>query len=454
MMENNRKLDRVLSTPTATQTTRARDNQKCVIKLTLVPNATHTLPKDLSGDSFDFSVPTEVHNSDSIARSAVMRKVSSRPKLSLGYSLKGTVSIGTNRLRQLRLLEEISSDDRNLSRNIVNSTSQVSDMSMSLQRLNSSIGPKISSQRIARVNLLERKVEPFLVKRDISSQQLDGVSASGSPVTFGLLRMKTLKPMLSKIEGNEVASRSVLCQTLEGQSHEVTVITWNNGSVYEGGVKGDCFHGRGHFRHFSGFSVKGTFVDGQIQGRAEYKHAGMTYTGDWVAGTTHGKGLEVQQGVYEYEGDFNKGFKTGQGRLEIIGKGTYTGQFKFNSFCGRGFFEWKDGRLYVGQWKDGKMHGKGQMKWPDGRKYEGQYCNNKKEGSGTFKWADGRLFTGLWKNGQQHGLGKYTDLDKFKSGGDWRKGLYNGSEPETGNLLSPLSQGRKFELERQQNKIA
>lgn len=208
-----------------------------------------------------------------------------------------------------------------------------------------------------------------------------------------------------------------------GQEKIVSCLVWESGTSFEGDIVNMKFHGYGIFRHFSGYTIKGNFTAGMVDGKAEFYSSRKSYHGEWKDNQPHGVGIEKVDGVYEYDGDFFEGLKNGRGKMVIYGKGKYEGEFRSNTFHGPGTFSWGDGKKYNGAWFNNCMQGKGIMTWPDGRRYEGRYVKNRKEGFGVFTWADGRQFTGIWKDGKQNGEGKYTDLKGNKIEDKWKEGI-------------------------------
>ena len=211
---------------------------------------------------------------------------------------------------------------------------------------------------------------------------------------------------------------------VNGKSTTVCCITWENGSTYEGEIVGMKFNGYGLLNHYSGYMVKGSFVDGRINGQGEFTKGRMSYVGNWVNNLPNGSGIEKVDGAYQYEGNFVEGIKHGKGKMKIQHKGKYEGDFKHNMFHGIGTFTWLDGKRYTGHWSQNLMQGRGVMIWPDGRKFEGRYAHNKKEGPGLFTWADGRTCYGMWKDGKQQGNGKYTTLTGEKGHKIWKDGVH------------------------------
>jgi len=235
------------------------------------------------------------------------------------------------------------------------------------------------------------------------------------------------KVSFSQLLSNEERLTKELAKSDIRNGEIVTIfqLIFESGTIYEGDIRKNKFHGEGTFSHHSGYSIKGTFVDGKVCGKAILRKGATTYVGEWLNNMPHGFGVETVEGVYVYEGSFVDGFKNGKGKMIIHSRGRYEGEFRQNTFHGQGTFSWNDGRKYTGGWFTNSMCGRGVMTWPDGRKYEGRYIRNKKDGQGVFTWADGRVFSGNWKEGKQDGQGKYTNIMGDKDQADWREGTKN-----------------------------
>jgi hypothetical protein len=371
-------------------------------------------------DTPDEVVPSEVTKEDESARVAVSRKIVSKRTITLTPSSNSKVGPLLERLGYQT--EEKSRDKPTLElyspqRNVGSST-QMRTPSKTIAHI---IGPRLQTDRLKTVSLAEdlESCHPnsnFPKNRPSSNFFLKKESSIVGAIT----KKASLK--FDHKADTEIVSEHEF-QILEGGvKRTVKLVTFANGSVFEGEMKDGILHGKGYFRHPSGYSIKGTFEANKIKGTAEYVSGSTSYIGEWMNSVPHGRGKETVIGCYTYDGDFYHGVKSGRGKWTIEGKGWYDGEVRDNCFCGRGNFCWNDGKMYIGLWRDGKRHGKGKVIWPDGRIFEGNYVNNKKEGVGHFKWADGRIYLGPWKRGQQDGKGKYLTLFGDKCEAKWTKG--------------------------------
>ena len=101
-------------------------------------------------------------------------------------------------------------------------------------------------------------------------------------------------------------------------------------------------------------AYSGPCVEGLAQGKGAASGKAR-YTGDFVAGRKHGKGLKVWPNGDRYEGDFINDLRQGQG------------MYRWGAAS-----EWA-GQRYVGAYVADKREGLGSYEWPDGRKLSGQW---------------------------------------------------------------------------------
>jgi hypothetical protein len=185
-------------------------------------------------------------------------------------------------------------------------------------------------------------------------------------------------------------------------------------------------------------------------GRHVYKD-GSKYTGSYVDGKRHGRGvLRFKNGGY-YEGQWAKDCYEGTGRYVSAG-GVYEGMFCGGELCGRGVFRWANGDTYDGEWASNAADGVGTKTYADGRVEEGRWkadkflgCPELEEDCETFtgfgrkRWTDGSTYVGEWLSGKRHGQGIFTfasgdvyeggwAMDKFEGHGKYTsaEGTYEG----------------------------
>ena len=107
--------------------------------------------------------------------------------------------------------------------------------------------------------------------------------------------------------------------TFEGEFREGKKIkgkySWSDGSVYQGGIENDLFHGYGEY---------------------QWLRSGIHYEGNWVYGSIEGKGKMTYEDGAVYEGEFKDGVRNGFGK-----------------------YTWNRNKYYEGEWSKGKQNGKG-----------------------------------------------------------------------------------------------
>ena len=114
------------------------------------------------------------------------------------------------------------------------------------------------------------------------------------------------------------------------------VITYSNGSIYEGEIRNNNANGYGKF-----------------VGSAGYKNLGY-----WKDGVESGRSITIYKSGDCYIGEHINGEKSGYGK-----------------------YIWKEGQEYIGQWKNDQREGIGKYTWSGGD-YEGEWKNGKKHGKG------------------------------------------------------------------------
>ena len=71
------------------------------------------------------------------------------------------------------------------------------------------------------------------------------------------------------------------------------ILTWADGSVYEGWWQGDKACGKGRIIHADGDVQEGNWKDDKAHGFGIYYHSdGAVYQGEWLDDNQHGDGIE------------------------------------------------------------------------------------------------------------------------------------------------------------------
>ena len=93
------------------------------------------------------------------------------------------------------------------------------------------------------------------------------------------------------------------------------VLTYANGSVYEGDFKNGELGGAGTFTDENGDKYTGSFRGGIPEGYGNVVFTdGHSYEGEWKKGSINGKGVMSYTNGDRFEGNFKNGIKQGEGR--------------------------------------------------------------------------------------------------------------------------------------------
>lgn len=87
---------------------------------------------------------------------------------------------------------------------------------------------------------------------------------------------------------------------------------------------------------------------------------GDVYTGELRGGRRHGKGRLVFANGDVYDGDWARDVRSGSGALST-GTGIFTGEFRGDKMVGSGRIVYSNGDVYEGDWRDGVRHGVGKF---------------------------------------------------------------------------------------------
>lgn len=148
----------------------------------------------------------------------------------------------------------------------------------------------------------------------------------------------------------------------EGKEH------FPNGSKYLGKFSKDKFHGFGKLYTSSGV-YEGLFENGVKNGRGKFT---------WFRGDT-------------YDGNWRNGFMDGYGVYTSAKAGTmYTGNFLKGTRHGKGNEVNEAGEKYSGHWERNKKHGEGNFRWANGKWRSGVWDQDK-----HIRWRTGDRLGGM-----------------------------------------------------------
>lgn len=208
----------------------------------------------------------------------------------------------------------------------------------------------------------------------------------------------------------------------------VREVTYEDGSIYRGGLRGTRLHGSGEYVSKTG---------------------GFKYTGEYQDGNMHGKGNLTFASGDNYEGEFADNKPHGKGVYKFANGDSYIGEMKAGLLTGRGLFTTRDGDTIDGQFTDGKASGKGIYKFASGDRYEGELVQGQLTGKGVYFAASGDRIEGNFVNGRpEGGIYHFANGDRYQGemqGGTLTgRGAYfhkNGSKYE-GELVAGRPQGK------------
>uniref|UniRef100_A0A8C7K200 Alsin Rho guanine nucleotide exchange factor ALS2 n=1 Tax=Oncorhynchus kisutch TaxID=8019 RepID=A0A8C7K200_ONCKI len=124
-----------------------------------------------------------------------------------------------------------------------------------------------------------------------------------------------------------------------------------------------------------------------------------SYSGRWLSGKPHGKGIMKWPDGRKFTGTFKQGLEDGYGDgimpNKILNKSD----------------------RYQGHWRDGKMHGFGTYRYATGQVYEGSFHENIRQGhgmlsSGKLIGSSSSVFVGQWLQDKKMGYGVFDDITR------------------------------------------
>lgn len=151
--------------------------------------------------------------------------------------------------------------------------------------------------------------------------------------------------------------------------------------------------------------------------------SGRIYSGDWVSGSWHGKGVLLNPNGDRYEGEFVLDSRHGHGTYYWENGDVYTGNFYEDKRRGHGKFSFHNGNVYEGEFIDGLFEGVGRYKFQGGY-YDGEWKQGKYEGQGELKLASGVVYRGEFKDSLAHGFGT-----EITPNGKTRRGIWEHGQP-------------------------
>ena len=227
------------------------------------------------------------------------------------------------------------------------------------------------------------------------------------------------------------------------------VVSFSDGSSYQGSCDATCIAGKGRMELACGDSFDGEFQDGVRNGSGVYVWAnGDKYEGSWSDDAMNGSGVytyangniaqgqfadnQFVEGSYEVNNDFGKYTfaikekKAVSVSMALLDGTVYAGDIADGKLTGSAQIVYGNGDKYSGHVDDGRKSGSGTYSWSNGASYEGDWSNDRMNGNGTYRYPTGKAgykITGSFSDGQPDGECQYyTDSSKsYKT--DWRNGV-------------------------------
>ncbi len=267
-----------------------------------------------------------------------------------------------------------------------------------------------------------RGTAPFVVPERSVGQIAPGGAYAVSPIACACAEKGGVKDLMSV--GIDIVRQGASAETLA------------NGCTYTGNFVSGQRHGKGLYACPSGYIYEGSYTMGLINGHgSETLPTGERYEGDFVNGVRQGKGRLVLPDGSTYEGAYVAGKREGSGTQTFTDGSVYVGEWKNDHRTGQGVYTYDQQRwTYDGAWVNDKRQGDGRLSRIDGSySYIGPFVNDQRHGQATTTFGDGRIFRGAFVNDVQKGAGELTFKDGRKITGQFLDHVPNGQAVEFSN---------------------
>ena len=206
----------------------------------------------------------------------------------------------------------------------------------------------------------------------------------------------------------------------------VRELTFADGSIYRGAMRGASLHGKGEYISKS-FKYEGDFNEGLKQGEGTYVwENGDKYLGHFAADRPDGKGRYQFANGDAYEGDVQLGVIVGRGAYTTKSGDVFEGSFANGKPNGVGIYRFASGDRYEGEMAAGVIQGRGRYYTKSGDRVEAPFVAGKPQGKGTYYFSNGDRYEGDITGGELTGKGAYFYSTGMKYEGDVRLGRPEG----------------------------
>jgi uncharacterized caspase-like protein len=194
------------------------------------------------------------------------------------------------------------------------------------------------------------------------------------------------------------------------------VYVWDNGDRYDGRFNNDRPDGVGKYHFANGDSYEGDVKGGVIIGRGTYTSKnGDVFEGSFANGKPNGVGVYRFASGDRYEGEMDQGRLQGRGRYFAKSGDRIEAAFVDGKAQGIGVYSFSNGDRYEGEILGGALSGQGAYYYKSGLKYEGEVRQGQPQGKGTFWFLDGSRFEGVFENGLARARGEIVRQDGTRS---------------------------------------
>jgi uncharacterized caspase-like protein len=183
----------------------------------------------------------------------------------------------------------------------------------------------------------------------------------------------------------------------------VRELTFADGSIYRGAMRGASLHGKG-----------------------EYLSKSFRYEGEFSEGVKQGEGTYVWENGDRYQGHFANDRPDGRGKYQFANGDAYEGEVRLGVIGGRGSYASKNGDVFDGSFENGKPHGVGVYRFASGDRYEGEMDAGRLQGRGRYYSKNGDRVEGPFVDGKPQGKGVYHFANGDRYEGDIQAGALTG----------------------------